>query len=80
MSEEIDFNAEHPKADMSGVDRIIVNGKVYLAANKVSEIIDAKIRDSVSNTEYIEESETPIYKALMELRAEFIALKGGEQE
>lgn len=36
---DFDFIAEHPKADMSKVDVIRVNGKEYLAADKVLEII-----------------------------------------
>lgn len=38
--DDIDFVAEHPKADMSKVNRIIVNGKVYLSVDKVLELID----------------------------------------
>lgn len=40
--EEIDFIAEHQKADMSKVDRITINKKVYLSADKVLEIIKKK--------------------------------------
>ena len=36
---DFDFTAEHPKADMSKVDVIRVNGKEYLAADNVLEII-----------------------------------------
>ncbi len=45
MIDEIDFTAEHPKADMSKVDRAIINGKVYLAADRVLEIIDKATAD-----------------------------------
>lgn len=41
MIDEIYFTAEHRKADMSKVNRIIVNGKVYLAADELLENIDA---------------------------------------
>lgn len=44
MDEDFDFIAEHPKADMSKVDVIRVNDKEYLAADKVLEIIDARIK------------------------------------
>jgi hypothetical protein len=38
--DDIDFFGEHPKADTSNVNRIRINGKVYLAADSVLEIID----------------------------------------
>ena len=37
---DLDFYVENPKADMSNVYKIRVNGKVYLAADRVLEIID----------------------------------------
>ena len=37
--EEIDIIAPHRKSDMSGIDRIIVNDKVFLAADKMLDII-----------------------------------------
>lgn len=43
MIDEIDFVAEHPKADMSKVNKIIVNGKEYVAIDHVLEIIDEKV-------------------------------------
>lgn len=39
MTDDIGFIAKHPEADMSNVNRIIINGKVYLAADKILEII-----------------------------------------
>lgn len=76
MSDEIDFTTEHPKADMSGVDRIRVNGKVYLAADRVLEILDAEATKielggygKVHGKVYMEE-----------VRAVVEALKGGKDE
>lgn len=37
-ADDIDFCREHPKADMTN-NRIIINGKVYLAADKIMEIM-----------------------------------------
>ena len=45
MTEEIDFVAEHPKADMSKVNTIIVNGKEYVSVDRVLEFIDETIAD-----------------------------------
>lgn len=36
----IDFFRERPKADMSNVNRVRINKKVYLSADKVLEILD----------------------------------------
>lgn len=38
--EDFDFIAEHPKADMSKVNTIRVNGKEYVSIDYVLEIID----------------------------------------
>ena len=38
--DEIDFIAEHPKADMSNVNKIRINGKVYLAVEDVMRIVE----------------------------------------
>lgn len=43
IAEEICFIAEHPKADMSKVDVIRVNGKEYVSLERVIEIIDEAI-------------------------------------
>lgn len=41
--EEIDFIAEHPKADMSKVNTISVNGKEYVSIDRILEIIDEEV-------------------------------------
>lgn len=38
--DDLDFYVKHPKADMSNVYKIRINGKVYLAADEVLEITD----------------------------------------
>lgn len=70
--EEIDFIAEHPKADMSKVNMIIVNGKEYVSIDRVLEII-AKydLRDFKyhgDTAEYTNVNRT--------IRSDILALKG----
>lgn len=45
IMDDLGFVAEHPKADMSKVDVIRVNGKEYLAADKVLEIVEGEASD-----------------------------------
>lgn len=79
--DEIDFVAEHPKKDMSKVNRIIVNGKVYLAADKVLEIIDIETSDPSSG----EDGDEPMSHAAGWMACGFLikdkvlALKGGTE-
>lgn len=49
--DDIDFFREHPKADMSNVDRIIINKKVYLSADRVFEIIDGCAEETAKKVE-----------------------------
>ena len=65
MTDEIDFIAEHPKADMSEVNTIRVNGKVYLAADKIME----SMTEAENHDQYFRYAYGEIEK-----------LKGGEQE
>lgn len=75
MIDEIDFIAEHREADMSNVNRIIINGKVYLAADKVLEIPDEVSHESSRGGVYWNSAQT-----VKVLRRRIMALKGGEQE
>lgn len=69
--EDFDFTAEHPKADMSKVDVIRVNGKEYLAADKVMAIIEDVRRDA--NYGYM-------FDMVKEIRRRIEELKGGDKK
>lgn len=78
MIDEIDFVAEHKKADVSKVNRIRVNGKTYLSEDKVLEIVEQM------KSENNENNGDPI-RTLFEIeyndfRDRVLELKGGEQE
>lgn len=61
-------------AEISGVDRITVNGKVYLAVDKVFEIID-----DVYAMWCYDRIDT-VGEAIIVLNKKALALKEGEQE
>ena len=68
---------KHPEADMSNANKIIFNGKVYLAAGKVLEIIHKLDNENMGFPDWSHEYET----ACTDFRTEVIALlKGDENE
>ena len=67
--EEIDFVAEHPKADMSKVNTIIVNGKKYVSFDQTLEIID-----KVSHKTSIKGEFWTAEKTIKVLRRDILAL------
>ncbi|MBR0090207.1 MAG: hypothetical protein IJP92_00695 [Lachnospiraceae bacterium] len=82
MIEEIDFTAEHPKADMSNVNMIRVNDKEYVAIDNVLNIIDG-IKLTASDTDDVDR-DTYIHSlgwndALDEMVRRAQALKGGAE-
>lgn len=68
MVDKIDYAVE-----ISGVDRITVNGKVYLAADTILEIIDAEM-DEVNCIE------PKYWLRLNKMRGKVLDLKVGEQK
>lgn len=72
--DDLDFYVKHPKSDMSNVYKIRINGKVYLAADRVLEIIDT----AQTYKMYPGQEDKYIDKRVM--REAVLALKGGEQE
>lgn len=85
IMDDLGFVAEHPKKDMSDVNRIRVNGKLFVAIDRVLEIIDSEVekaegfRDCANNM-----SGSDYYDTLAEgmeiIRAAVKALQEGEKE
>ena len=77
--DDIDFFREHPKADMSKVDRIRINGKTYLAADKILEII-SEAAEEFEQGYALDTSKYGFACAASLIREKVIALKGGDRE
>ena len=73
--EEIDFVAEHRKADMAKVNTIRVNGKKYVSIDRVLEIIDKLDNENMGLPDWSDDYEV----ACNDFRAEVETLKDGEQ-
>ena len=81
MIEEIDVVAPHRKADMSKVDTIRVNGKEFVAIDRVLEIVEGEASDPdpEKDNEGCMYSEGWIECGLT-IAEQIRALKGGERE
>lgn len=77
MIDEIDFVEEHKKADLSKINVVRVNGKVYLAADKVLEIIDGLVKKEIMGSI---DNEIGYDEAIDDFREAVEALKGGADE
>ncbi len=76
MIDEIDFVEEHKKADLSEINVVRVNGKVYLAADKVLEIIDGLAKKEIMGSI---DNEVGYDEAIDDFREAVEALKGGAE-
>ena len=75
MIDESDFIAEHPKADMSKVNMIRVNGKEYMSIDRVLKIIEGYVESWV----YPDGGADYVIEDVEGLIDEIEALKGSEQ-
>ena len=69
----VDIFGERPKADMSKLNKIRVNGKEYVSIDLVLEIVDNTIR--AASLSGINRNLT-LLGTLIEVKDEFLALKG----
>lgn len=76
---DFDFTADHPKMDMSNVNRIRVNDKVFLAADKVLDMIDGWLYKNPPDYRHIGRMAGE-REALTQMRAGIKALMDEENE